>query len=212
MTAARAPGADDPYRTLQVNPSACPQVIEAAYTVLREIVLRSDDDDAPRRLARLGAAHRTLSDPGRRAAYDLLRGVNLRPVDEEVLDELLTRAVADAAPEDVMPAVPGPPGWTCARRQAFLAFHRARMDGPAGPAREQDFAVIVEGRPAGVGRIAALDEPGAYEVGLWLGRSARGRGIAAAAVSELARRAAALGATRVVARRGDALVEVPIAG
>lgn len=55
---------------LQVDPSACPQVIDAAFTVLREMVLRSDDDDAPRRLARLGAAHRTLSDPERRAAHD----------------------------------------------------------------------------------------------------------------------------------------------
>ena len=65
---------DDPYRILQVDPEACPQVIDAAFTVLREMVLRSDDDDAPRRLARLGAAYRTLGDPGRRAAHDLLRG------------------------------------------------------------------------------------------------------------------------------------------
>jgi curved DNA-binding protein CbpA len=53
-------------------------VIEAAYTVLREMVLRSDDDDAPRRLARLGAAHRTLSDPDRRAALDRARVVTRR--------------------------------------------------------------------------------------------------------------------------------------
>lgn len=53
-----------------MDPEACPQVIEAAFTVLREMVLRSDADDAPRQLARLGAAHRTLSDPERRAAHD----------------------------------------------------------------------------------------------------------------------------------------------
>ena len=45
-------------------------MISAAFAVLREIVLRSEDDDAPRRLAALNAAHRTLADPVRRAAYD----------------------------------------------------------------------------------------------------------------------------------------------
>jgi hypothetical protein len=44
-------------RVLQVDPAACPEVVEAAYSVLREIVLRSDADDAPRRLAELNAAH-----------------------------------------------------------------------------------------------------------------------------------------------------------
>ncbi len=187
-------------------------MIEAAYTVLREMVLRSEDDDAPKRLARLGAAHRTLSDPERRAAHDLARGVELRPLDEDLLDELLTRAVADAAPEEVMPEVPGPPGWTLPRREAFLAFHRARMAGLAGPVREQGFAVMAEGRPVGVGRVAALDEPGTYEIGVWIGRSARGRGIAAAAVRALAERVRDAGGTRAVARRRDAVVEVPLTG
>lgn len=187
-------------------------MIEAAYTVLREMVLRSDDDDAPKRLAQLGAAHRTLSDPGRRAAHDLARGVELRPLDEALLEELLTRAVSDAAPEDVMPAVPGPPGWTLARREAFLAFHRARMPGLAGPEREQGFAVMAEGRPVGVGRIAALGEPGAFEIGIWIGRSARGRGIAAAAVRALGDRVRDAGGTRALGRRRDGAVEVPLAG
>ncbi len=60
----------DPYRELQVDPAACPEVIEAAFAVLREMTLRSADDDAPRRLARLMAAHRILSDPARRAVLD----------------------------------------------------------------------------------------------------------------------------------------------
>jgi hypothetical protein len=62
--------AGDPYRELQVDPGACAEVIEAAFTVLREMTLRSGDDDAPGRLARLMAAHRILSDPARRAALD----------------------------------------------------------------------------------------------------------------------------------------------
>lgn len=63
-------GLPDPYRELQVDPAACPEVISAAFAVLREMVLRSEAPDAPRRLARLNAAHRTLSDPERRAAHD----------------------------------------------------------------------------------------------------------------------------------------------
>ncbi len=63
-------GEPDPYRALQVDPGACPEVIDAAFGVLREMTLRSHDEDAPRRLARLMAAHRTLSDPARRAEWD----------------------------------------------------------------------------------------------------------------------------------------------
>ena len=53
---------------------ACPQVIEAAFTALRELVLTSDDAGAPRRLAELNAAHRVLADPERRASYDARGG------------------------------------------------------------------------------------------------------------------------------------------
>lgn len=53
----------DPHRVLQVHPEASPEVIEAAFTVLREMILRSDGDDAPRRLSELMAAHRALTAP-----------------------------------------------------------------------------------------------------------------------------------------------------
>ncbi|MEW6583870.1 MAG: hypothetical protein AB1416_14040 [Actinomycetota bacterium] len=59
--------APDPHRTLQVHPEACPEVVDAAFRVLREKLLREDPPDAPRRLARLNAAHRALSVPGARA-------------------------------------------------------------------------------------------------------------------------------------------------
>lgn len=174
-------------------------MIEAAFTVLREMVLRSDADDAPRQLARLGAAHRTLADPGRRAAHDLLRGIALRELDDDLLDELLTLAVSNAAPEEVMPAVSGPHGWIASRREAFVAHHRTRRDGLGGPAREEVVAVLAEGRAVGAGRIAAREEAGVLEVGVWLGRSARGRGIEEAALDALAERARTAGA-RVVVR------------
>lgn len=178
-----------------MDPGACPQVIEAAFTVLREMVLRSDDDDAPRQLARLGRAYRTLGDPGRRAEHNLLRGVSLCALDDEILDELLTLAVASASPEEVMPALDGPPGWTLPRREAFLGYHRARSDAGAG---ERILAVVVEGRPVGAGRLTPLEDSGAWAVAVWLGRSARGRGIEDAALAGLARAARDAGATTVV--------------
>ncbi len=54
------PADDDHHRTLQVHPEACPEVIDAAYAALREMVLRDESDDAPRRLAALMRAHRSL--------------------------------------------------------------------------------------------------------------------------------------------------------
>ena len=101
----------DPYRELQVNPEACPEVIAAAFAVLRELTLRADDDGAPRRLARLNAAHRTLGDPLLRAAHDAggwhLAQVNIalprEPLDAPLLAGFVAalapvNAVADASP------------------------------------------------------------------------------------------------------------------
>jgi DnaJ-class molecular chaperone len=63
----------DHYRVLEVHPEASREVIEAAFTVLREKLIRDDGPDAGRELARLNAAHRTLSDSDLRTAYDSLR-------------------------------------------------------------------------------------------------------------------------------------------
>jgi hypothetical protein len=86
-------------------------VIAAAFGALREMILRSDDADAPQRLARLNAAHRTLSDPALRAAHDAggwhLAQVNvarpLAPLDGPRLAGFVAalqpvNAVADASP------------------------------------------------------------------------------------------------------------------
>ena len=52
------------FRVLQVDPAACRQVIDAAFGVLREMCLRDDADDAPRRLAELTLAHRIATSAG----------------------------------------------------------------------------------------------------------------------------------------------------
>jgi hypothetical protein len=59
---------------LQVDPLACSEVVEAAFTVLRERLLADPADDAPARLAALNRAHHVLGDAGRRAEYDRARG------------------------------------------------------------------------------------------------------------------------------------------
>ena len=79
--------------------------------MLREISLRADADDAPRRLAELNAAHRTLADPLLRAAHDAggwhLAQVNIalprEPLDAPLLAGFVAalapvNAVADASP------------------------------------------------------------------------------------------------------------------
>ena len=50
------------YRVLQVDPRASPEVVRAAFGVLREICLREDGDDAPHRLAELNMALRLVSE------------------------------------------------------------------------------------------------------------------------------------------------------
>ena len=111
MAGREVAGAPDPYRVLQVHPDACPEVVAAAFGVLREMILTSDADDAPRRLAELNAAHRTLADPLLRAAHDAdghhLAQVNvalpLEPLDSPRLAAFVealapVNAVADASP------------------------------------------------------------------------------------------------------------------
>jgi hypothetical protein len=50
----------DAYRILEVDPGARPEVVRAAFTVLREMCLAEDADDAPRRLAELNRAFRLV--------------------------------------------------------------------------------------------------------------------------------------------------------
>ncbi|MDT0319512.1 GNAT family N-acetyltransferase [Streptomyces millisiae] len=126
--------------------------------------------------------------------------VALRVVDEETLGGLLAAAVADAAPEDVMPPVAGPPGWTSDRREAFLAWHRARgRAGLDGPAREATYAVVHDGAIVGSVRLARAGAPGELETGIWLGRSHRGRGIGTVALRLLRVEARRVGGRVLVA-------------
>ncbi|WFE37115.1 GNAT family N-acetyltransferase [Micromonospora sp. WMMD998] len=125
--------------------------------------------------------------------------VRLEPVDERNMEPLLSVAAAEAEPEDVMPPVDAPAGWSLARRDAFRDFHRASFGGLDGPTRTLMFAIVSGGEVVGMVRMTRRDEPGTVETGMWLGRSARGRGLGAAALRELLHAAAAAGMHTVVA-------------
>ncbi|MFM9442418.1 GNAT family N-acetyltransferase [Streptomyces acidiscabies] len=126
----------------------------------------------------------------------------VRRMDEEALDVLLAVAVEDAVPEEVMPPVAGPPGWTAQRREAFRDWHRSRIPGLGGPLREATFTIVHDGEVVGSARLALRDSHDSHDVletGMWLGRSQRGRGIGTAALRILLDEAAKAGARRVVA-------------
>ncbi|WP_229741816.1 GNAT family N-acetyltransferase [Kocuria dechangensis] len=91
------------------------------------------------------------------------------------------------------------PAWTSARVAWLRDFHRARRPGPAGPAGEATWAVVLDEQVVGSVRLKHTDEHGLLEMGIWLTRSARGRGVGRAAMDATLRQAATLGATQVQA-------------
>ncbi len=125
--------------------------------------------------------------------------VRLEPVDERNLEPLLSVAVAEAEPDDVMPPVDAPAGWSHARREAFRDYYRTGMAGLDGPTHTAMYAVLVGGEVLGMIRMTRRAEPGTVETGIWLGRSARGQGVGAVALRELLDLAAAAGMHTVVA-------------
>jgi RimJ/RimL family protein N-acetyltransferase len=125
--------------------------------------------------------------------------VRLAPVDEQNLEPLLSVAVAEAEPDEVMPAVEAPAGWSQARREAFREFHRASYGGLDGPTHTLMYAVVSDGDVVGMIRMARRDEPDTVETGMWLGQSARGQGIGVTALRLLLDEAARVGAKVVVA-------------
>lgn len=122
--------------------------------------------------------------------------ITLTPLDEPALARLLEAAVAGADPLDVMPPVADTPGWTAARRAAFLEFHRGRSLNPA-TAVERTWVVDVDGVAVGAARLERQGD--AVEAGIWLSREVRGRGIGREVTRLLLDEARASDATRFIA-------------
>jgi curved DNA-binding protein CbpA len=122
----------DPYKILQVDPEADPEVIQAAY---RRLAQKYHPDVAPgaeaaARMIAINAAWETLGDPGRRAAHDR------------------SRAAAAAAPA----AAPAH------ERDAFAGDRRPEARGPdasttsAAPRRPAPYGASATRPPDEVGR------------------------------------------------------------
>lgn len=122
--------------------------------------------------------------------------VTLQPIDEDLLPRLLEVAVTDADPAEVMPAVPGPPGWNEAHRAAFADHHRS--------AGGQTYAVLVDSMIAGAARLAPTEAPGGVEAGIWLRRSVRGKGLGTEAMRLLIDEARGHGASALIAETNAA--------
>ena len=126
--------------------------------------------------------------------------VELVLLTEANLTDLLDSAVADADPDEVMPTVDGPPGWNEGRRDAFRRFHRARSIAAAQPV-ETTYVITVEGGVVGAARLEPVSDSrgSGVELGMWIGRSQRGRGVGRAVVAQLVALAEGTGAQRIVA-------------
>lgn len=124
--------------------------------------------------------------------------VSLADVDEAVLEKLLEVALADAAPNDVTPPLGGT-GWTPERISWFRSYHQAAAAGLRGPAGEKTWAVVCDGIPAGSVRLK-LTGPDQAEMGIWLARRFRGRGVGTAALGLVMTEARRCGLEQVVAQ------------
>ncbi|MFY1674854.1 GNAT family N-acetyltransferase [Plantactinospora sp. WMMB334] len=136
----------------------------------------------------------------------MTREVRLAPIGEHNLEPLLSVAVAETEPDEVMPPVEAPAGWSQARRDAFREFYRANFGGLAGPTGNLMYAIVQDGDVVGMIRLGRRAEPGTLETGMWLGKSTRGQGIGLIALRLLLAEAIEAGACRVVAEtRSDNL-------
>jgi RimJ/RimL family protein N-acetyltransferase len=122
--------------------------------------------------------------------------IKLRPIDEKLLPRLLDAAVAGADPAETMPAVPGPPGWTPESRAALADHHRST----AGTS----YAILSDDEIIGATRLTPVEAPGVAEIGIWLARSARGRGLSVEALHLLVEEARARGTTALIAETNAA--------
>lgn len=135
----------DPYRVLQVDPSANPLVIQAAYRVLAQIFHPDvSGDDAE--MKRINAAWEILGDPRRRKQYDIERaGRHPAPT-----------------PRPSPPSAPAAPPRTPAAPATPPAHSKPRAEDHAGPpVGAASGSVIRFGRYEGwtIGQVARVDPP-----------------------------------------------------
>lgn len=135
-----------------------------------------------------------------------MSGPELAPVDEAVLGVLVEAAFADADADEVTPPLSGSSVWTPERMHWLATHHRAGREGLDGPAQEATWAIMIGRDPVGAVRLKRTSEHGVVETGIWLTRSARGRGFGAAATQAVLSVARASGAKAVRAQTSESNV------
>jgi curved DNA-binding protein CbpA len=174
-------GAQDPYKTLQVDPEAEDEVIAAAY---RRLARKYHPDvaaspDIAARMATINAAWEVIGDPQRRAAFDRQRAVQIA----------LDRRAAEASASAGAASTPAPAGsprapesvsrdWTSGRSTFGGGYdatmHKVDGAGAAGPPPGNPSGSVMNfGRYTGwsLGEIARAD----LEYIEWLDRMPIGR-------------------------------------
>ena len=125
--------------------------------------------------------------------------VTLVEVDEAVLADMVDAAIHDAEPDEVTPPIDDGTEWTDARLDWLRDMHRTRRGGLAGPVGEATWAVCHDGQVVGAVRLKRTKDSGVLETGIWLSRSARGRGVAVCALRAVVDKAVDHGAKAVYA-------------
>jgi curved DNA-binding protein CbpA len=188
----------DPYKTLQVDPEAEDEVIQAAYRRLAQKYHpdRQPDADAMARMVKINAAWEMIGEPAKRAAYDAGRRIAARPpapppAPSRTAPPAARPPAAGSGPSAAGAAAPGSGGdanrppetvsrdWTSGRSAAGGGYDASTMrkaegDGAAGPPPGNPSGTVLKfGRYAGwsIGEIARID----IEYLEWLDRMAIGR-------------------------------------
>lgn len=131
--------------------------------------------------------------------------VELRRVDDDVLEQLVAAALGDAAAGEVTPPVTPGEEWTAERVEWLRTFHRTRPNDLDADDAEMTWAVVAEGAVVGAIRLERIGGSRTAEVGLWLTRSVRGRGVGRSAVVAVLQNAAdrGIGAVRADTTTGN---------
>jgi RimJ/RimL family protein N-acetyltransferase len=197
-------GADDRHLSFRIGLKICDRTLHLTTTVqihnrLGRVywsIVRLVDPIVQRRILRRcplpAEPNRTHTPPT----------VDLRPVDESTLDQLVEAAIADAEPDEVTPPLGN--GWTAERLDWLRHFHRDRSPGLDGPLGEATWAIWHDSHVVGSVRLHRLPEPSHGEIGIWLTRRARGHRLGTQAVGAVIDIAAAAGLTAVVAKTTSA--------
>ena len=179
------PDALDPYKTLQVDPEAEDEVIQAAY---RRLARKYHPDlaetpEAAARMAAINAAWEMIGDPGSRAAHDRARAADR--VTASGTRPTAPTAPASSAPRPPAPAAPTTPppevvsrDWTSGRSTQGGGYDESMRapegHGAAGPPPGRPSGTVLNfGRYAGwsLGEVSRHD----IEYIEWLDRAPIGR-------------------------------------